>query len=425
MKPYPAYKDSGVEWLGKVPEGWEVKRLRHIVRLQTEKATTTQNPIALENIEGWSGRIVETDTEFEGNGVAFDVGDILFGKLRPYLAKVAVAEAGGEAVGDFHVLRPSGDVLSRFLQLELLTPSVISTIDSSTYGSKMPRVSWEFMADLRFPLPPLPEQQAIAAFLDRETAKIDGLIEEQRRLIALLAEKRQTTISHAVTRGLNPDASLKPSGVEWLGDIPEGWEVQKLKYLGEAITGLTYSPDDVDDAGLLVLRSSNVQGGRICLEDNVYVASVVPERLLARQGDILICSRNGSRALIGKNAVIEGEAVNKTWGAFMTMFRGDMNDFLYFVMNSAIFQYQSASFLTSTINQLTIGNLNSMEVPVPAREEQREIIDYLQKVTAQLDTLTETAASAITLLQERRSALISAAVTGKIDVRGLAPAKAA
>lgn len=273
-------------------------------------------------------------------------------------------------------------------------------------------------------LPSLPEQTAIAAFLDRETAKIDALVAEQRRLIDLLREKRQAVISHAVTRGLNPTAKLKPSGIDWLGDVPEGWEVKRLKDVGEAIIGLTYGPDDVVEGdGTLVLRSSNVQGGQISLHDNVYVSKIIPESLKTRIGDILICARNGSRALVGKNARIDQSCVGQTFGAFMTIFRSPINDYLTHVFNSVLFESQSGLFSTSTINQLTSGTLLNMQMPIPPKEEQNQIAAHLTNVREQFDALTSTAEAAITLLQERRAALISAAVTGKIDVRDLVAAQ--
>jgi type I restriction enzyme S subunit len=209
--------------------------------------------------------------------------------------------------------------------------------------------------------------------------------------------------------------SYRDSGVEWLGDLPIHWEVKRLRYLGEAIIGLTYGPADVtdesDEDGVLVLRSSNVQGGRIVFDDNVYVRSNIPERLLTQAEDILICSRNGSRALIGKNAVIDKNVSGLTFGAFMTLFRGKYNDYLRYVFNSPLFTFQSGSFLTSTINQLTVGNLNSFEIPLPPTEDRSAIVAFLDRETAKIDALVEQQQRLIELLKEKRQAVISRAVT--------------
>lgn len=228
---YPDYKDSGVEWLGEVPQHWDVMRLKHNLRLVTEKTDRRENPVALENIEGWTGRFIPTETEFEGDGIAFNAGDILFGKLRPYLAKAYRAESSGEAVGDFHVMRPTTKIDSRFAQYQILNREFIAIVNGSTFGSKMPRASWEFVGGMRITTPPLTEQTTIAAFLDRETAKLDALVTEQEKLINLLKEKRQAVISNAVTKGLDPNVPMKDSGIEWLGEVPRHWEIWQSRRL--------------------------------------------------------------------------------------------------------------------------------------------------------------------------------------------------
>lgn len=195
--------------------------------------------------------------------------------------------------------------------------------------------------------------------------------------------------------------------------MPAHWTVKRLKHLGEAIIGLTYGPEDVVDEGegTLVLRSSNVQERQLALGDNVFVSKSIPEKLRTRCGDILICSRNGSRALIGKNAMIDAESAGSTFGAFMTVFRSKSNSFLLQVFNSPVFDYQSGTFLTSTINQLTVGNLRSFEVPTPPLSEQAQIARFLDYETGRIDALIEKQQQLIALLKEKRQAVISHAVT--------------
>jgi len=229
FRQYPQYKESGVPWLGKVPAHWEVKRLKHNLRLLTQKAERRTNPVALENIESWTGRFIPTETEFEGDGVAFEKGDILFGKLRPYLAKALLASAAGEAVGDFHVMRPKACVHPAFGLFLVLNRSFIDIVDGSTFGSKMPRASWEFVGSMPLPTPPIAEQVSIAAFLSCELNKIDSLVNEQEKLVALLTEKRRAAISHAVTKGLDSAVPMKDSGVQWLGKVPAHWLVGPVK----------------------------------------------------------------------------------------------------------------------------------------------------------------------------------------------------
>ena len=198
-----------------------------------------------------------------------------------------------------------------------------------------------------------------------------------------------------------------------MGQIPNHWEVKKLKYLGEAIIGLTYSPDEVVDEGegTLVLRSSNIQNKKLAFDDNVFVQKEIPEKLITQKNDILICARNGSRALIGKNAMLDESAEGLTFGAFMSIFRSKYNSYLSKVFNSALFEYQSGTFLTATINQLTTGNLNSFEVPLPPEDERVKIVDFLDHETAKIDSLIEKQQKLIELLKEKRQAVISHAVT--------------
>lgn len=205
----------------------------------------------------------------------------------------------------------------------------------------------------------------------------------------------------------------KNSGLGWLSAIPDHWETKRLKFLGEAIIGLTYSPDDVvsESEGTLVLRSSNIQNGKLAFEDNVHVKRSIPEKLRTRKGDILICSRNGSRALIGKNAQIDSQAAGVSFGAFMTVFRSPLNGYISKVFNSSLFEYQSGSFLTSTINQLTTATLNDFEIPVPPLLEQTQIAQFLDHETAKIDRLIEKQEELIRLLKEKRQAVISHAVT--------------
>lgn len=215
-------------------------------------------------------------------------------------------------------------------------------------------------------------------------------------------------------------SEYKETHLEWLQKIPTHWEIKRLKYLGEAIIGLTYSPDDVVDnehEGILVLRSSNVQNKALAFDDNVYVNKSIPEHLITRKGDILICARNGSRSLIGKNAKIDERAAGMTFGAFMSVFRSKYNDYLSKVFNSALFEYQSGTFLTATINQLTTANLNSFEVPLPPELERTTIANFLDHETAKIDTLIEKQQQLIKLLKEKRQAVISHAVTKGLNAK--------
>jgi type I restriction enzyme S subunit len=216
-------------------------------------------------------------------------------------------------------------------------------------------------------------------------------------------------------------ARTKPSGVEWLGDVPEHWEVNRLRWVGEAIIGLTYSPTDVVSVsdGTLVLRSSNIQGGRIVLDDNVFVSAEIPQKLRTKANDIVICTRNGSRDLVGKTGKISERESGLTFGAFTAVFRSPANDYMFYVFNSGLFSFQAGLYQTSTIFQLTNGTINAFQIPLPPAAEQRAITAFLDRETGRVDRLAAKKRELIERLKEKRTALISRTVT-----RGLPPAAA-
>ena len=428
---YPKNKESGVEWLGQVPEHWEVKPLKRNLKLLTEKTDRRDHPVALENIEGWTGRFIPTESEYQGDGVAFEPGDILFGKLRPYLAKAYMAESSGEAVGDFHVMRPQEKIDSRFSQYQILNRRFIDIVDGSTFGSKMPRASWEFVGGMRMAIPPLAEQTAIADFLDRETAKIDGLIAEQERLIELLKEKRQAVISHAVTKGLNPEAPMKDSGIEWLGQVPEHWSVSPLAYRYSVQLGKMLDSSRITGEHLRpYLRVFDVQWGEINTDDLPMMDFDEQDRqkFALKDGDLLV---NEGGSYPGRSALWIGQMEECYYQKALHRVRvidqeHDDGRFLLFLMvwaaNYGVF---SAGGNEATIEHLPAEKLRRHRFPFPPVQEQRAVVEFLEAETAKSDTLTAEAQKAIIILQERRSALISAAVTGQIDVRGIDQQKAA
>lgn len=419
---YLDYKDSGVEWLGDVPAHWEVKRLKHNLRLLTEKTDRRDHPVALENIEGWTGRFIPTETEFQGEGIAFDTDDILFGKLRPYLAKAYRAESSGEAVGDFHVMRPVAGINSRFAQYQILNREFIAIVDGSTFGSKMPRASWEFVGGMKVTTPPLPEQTQIAAFLDRETAKIDGLVAEQRRLMELLKEKRKAVISHAVTQGLNPHAPMKPSGIEWLGDVPVHWEVSAIKRYADRITDGAHVSPETENGVFHFVSTKDVGADSIDFESCLRTSEKSFEYLVNTgcrplMGDVLF-SKDGT---IGRTVVVR-EDRDFVVASSLIIIRPTIeildSDFLNWLCQSLNIANQVECFVKGAgLPRLSIQNLTKVVGCFPPLAEQKTIAVFLDTEAAKFNTLTAEAQRAIDLLQERRTALISAAVTGQIDVR--------
>jgi len=315
---------------------------------------------------------------------------------------------------------PKNNVDSKYYYYYYLLQDYNNYLFSQGTGIRTTLTRTQFGA-LKIALPPKQEQTIIANFLDYKTEKINRFIKKKKQLIKLLNEQKEAIINKAVTKGVKPNIPIVASGVEWLGDIPANWEVKRMKYLGEAIIGLTYSPTEMVDKGegTLVLRSSNVQNGKITYNDCVYVTTEIPDKKRTRKGDILICSRNGSIKLIGKNALIDEKASNESFGAFMTIFRSKNYEYLHYFFNSSSFKAQSGLFSTSTINQLTTGILNNIIISIPKTlDEQLVVINFIKKETEVIDKTITTIEKEIALVEEYKTALIEEAVTGKIDVRG-------
>ncbi|MEK8022560.1 MAG: restriction endonuclease subunit S [Candidatus Hydrogenedentota bacterium] len=422
-KPYSKYKLSGVEWLGKVPKGWAVKRLKHCVALQRKKKMpdSESNYLRLENIESWTGKLTSTEPHAnDGDAISFEPHDVLFGKLRPYLAKAWLSDRAGVCSSELLVLRPL-ELDPKFLALWALNRDFVSEIDSSTFGTKMPRAEWNFIGNMPTLVPNITDQRAIAAFLDRETGRIDALVAKKERLIELLKEKRQALITRAVTKGLDPNAKMKDSGVEWLGQVPEGWEVTPFtKMVTEKSDYRGRTPEKIDD-GVLLITARNIRMGFIdyeCSQEYISDASYVEtmKRGFPKNGDILFTSE----APLGNVALVDREDV----ALAQRVIRFRMNPeriastYALFAMMSAYFQDQLKRLATgSTAEGIKASKLFSLRLLVPSLAAQRAITTHLDHETTKLDALAEKTTQAIEKLKEYRAALISAAVTGKIDLR--------
>jgi type I restriction enzyme S subunit len=418
---YFASSDQLPEWARQIPRDWEKNWLKWNVSLSTARPNEDQRAtlpyLSNEDIASWTGKLLREELEpHDADSRLFEPGDVLFNKLRPYLAKVFHADFAGTSSGELLCLRPSERVDARYLFYVLTSFGFIDAVDSHTFGSKMPRADWETVGHQPLPLPGIDAQQRIARFLDEKTARIDALIEKKQALLERLAEKRQALITRAVTKGMTQGVPMKASGVDWIGDIPEGWGIQPLRFLGSVILGLTYKPEDVSpsDQGVLVLRASNVSNGQLVHADDVFVETDIKDEIICREGDIVICSRNGSRHLIGKCGVVTKEWEGSTFGAFMTVVRSDIYEWLEFVLSSSLFEFQSGRYMSTTINQLTTSTLKSFPVPLPPEEEQKGLVRELRSQCDVLDRTVSSITKSIASLREYRSTLITAAVTGQL-----------
>jgi type I restriction enzyme S subunit len=440
---YPAYKDSGLEWLGEVPEHWEGLRLRFAAmlnpskqeaRLVGEKETVSFLPMEAIGEDG--SLILEQEKEIGEclNGYTyFKEGDVCIAKITPCFenGKGAILRdlKGGIGFGttELIVARPRTEIVkAQFLDYLFRSSTFRSLGEAAMYGAGgQKRVPDSFVRDFASFLPPIAEQSAISAFLDRETAKIDALIAEQQRLIELLQEKRQAVISHAVTKGLNPDAPMKDSGVAWLGEVPQHWEIMGLtKAIGPVVDYRGRTPTKCD-SGTLLVTAKNIRNGEIDYSlSEEYVDPVEAEELLQRGrpglGDVLFTMEAplGQVALVDREDIALAQRVVK----FRAIRDRMTNSYLMWWLVGSHCQYQLNALSTgSTALGIKASKLSAVTCIVPPISEQQAIDARIRDFTAQFSSIHAVALDQIELLQERRSALISAAVTGQIDVRGLVP----
>mgnify|MGYP000895638092 CR=1 FL=1 len=437
MRRYTDYQDSGSDWIGQVPKHWDIGRLKDFVLANPTfkvphdmTADDLVEFVPMTNVDETLGVISRFDltplSEVASGYRRFCNGDVIFAKITPCMenGNCAIVSGLSRNIGfgstEFLVYRPKRSLNARylhyFLHNDLFRKNAVPFMKGSAGQKRLPN---DYVETHVFPLPPLPEQQAIADYLDAKTAQIDRKIDLLTQKAAKYRQLKRAIINAAVTRGLDNSAPMKDSGVEWIGEVPAHWTLQRLKDIGKSVIGLTYAPEDVvedESQGTLVLRSSNIQNGRLSLDDNVYVRKDISSQRTLRRDDILICSRNGSRALIGKNITIDAQTEGCTFGAFMTVYRSKYSRFISHYFNSMLFESQSGSFGSSTINQLTITTLNSMLVALPPRGEQHAIADYLDTKTVRIDRIIEIIDAQITKLQDLRKSLINAVVTGKLRV---------
>jgi type I restriction enzyme S subunit len=411
---YPSYKDSGVEWLGEVPGHWQVAPPKWHVR-SAAGGTSIKGSCADEPAEGLFPGFSASGQDVWLEASDFDGPGIVLSAVGARCGKTFKANGAWGVVANTHCLFPIHGTDCDYLWY------LTNREDWwEKGGSAQPFVKVSDTLARKWVFPPPAEQTQIAEFLHRETGKIDELVAEQRRLMELLKEKRQAVISHAVTRGLNPAAPLKPSGIEWLGDVPTHWAVKRLKHISPFITvGVVVNPSSfVADEGLPFIYGGDIRDGVIDWANSRRIDAEscdANSKTKLKAGDLLTV-RVGAP---GVTAVVPPECEGGNCASVMLMRQGDFNSqWLCYAMNTRVVRFQvEVVQYGAAQEQFNIAHAVNFWTPTPPRAEQDEIARFLDTETAKFDTLTAEAQRAIDLLQERRTALISAAVTGQIDVR--------
>jgi type I restriction enzyme S subunit len=448
--PYPRYKPSGVEWLGEVPEHWDVKRGRFCMdvnpssrRMRTLRPEDEVSFVPMEAVGEYGGLELGQSRAIAdiGSGYTeFEDGDVVVAKITPCFENgkgaMAAGLLNGAAFGttELHVLRAAPILERRFLFYFSISRLFRSTGEGEMYGAGgQKRVPPEFCENVRVPLPPIDDQRAIADFLDRETLKLDTLVAKKRTLIERLKEKRTALISRTVTRGLPPDAAraagldpqpkLKPSGIDWLGDVPEHWQVTRLMYITDQsrpiMYGIVLPGPDVDD-GVPIVKGGDVKPGRLTLEKLCRTtpeieAGYVRSRLKADDVVFSIRGTVGEAELVP--AEVAGANLTQDAARIAPGPRANSRWLLYAAKAKAIVDPLLSLSLGAAVRGVNIRDLKRTVVLLPPADEQKAIADWLDSQTGLIDAMVTKIETAIERLVEYRSALITAAVTGRIDVR--------
>lgn len=407
MKRYKAYKDSGVKWIGEIPGHWEVSRLKNHVLLITTPSSSSLK-IGLENIEGFTGKFIETETEYDGNGIEVEINDLVYGKLRPYLCKAWLATFPCNAIGDFYVLRCKSNSLSiSYLHKLFLSQQVTGICNASTYGAKMPRVSSSFIMCLPMPIPPLREQQAIVDYLKDKTLKIEQYVSARERERELLNSLKQSEIANVVTKGLNPNVKMKDSGIPWIGEIPEHWEVKKIrscfKERREKVSDKEFSALSVSKLGVTPQLETAVKTDNGDNRKKVCKGDFVVNSRSDRKGSCGYSEYDGSVSLI--NIVLTPRNIDVRFYHYLFRSNNYIEEF-----------YRQGRGIVADLWTTRYSEMKSIYIPVPPLSEQQAIVAYIDEKLQKIDQYICNLQREIDYLKEFKQRLISDAVTGQLCV---------
>ncbi len=431
-----------MEWLGEVPSHWRLSKLKYLATFSGGGTPSRDKP------EYWGGSIpwvspkdmkaevvLDAQEHITDAGLAssatnlVEAGAVLIvvrSGILQHTIPVALTAVPVALNQDMKALRFDNSCKPSFFARWVQGLNNQLLLVWMKQGATVESIEHSYLADTLVPLPPEAEQAAIAAFLDRETAKIDALVEEQRRLVELLKEKRQAVIYHAVTKGLDPSVPMKDSGVEWLGEVPAHWATCGLGFRYDVSLGKML--DEKRETGKLLgpyLRNTDVQWGKINIENlpemDFSGDEIVRYRLV--YGDLMVCEGGE----VGRAAIWQGDLDRCFYQKALHRLRphrpaSDFPGFMYYILSAAAgLGVFSSATSKATISHLPADSFRKYRFGFPPLSDQIKIANYLDQQTFKIDALVAEALTAELLLQERRSALISAAVTGKIDVRGLTP----
>lgn len=416
-------KPSGVDWIGEIPSEWNITKVRFVTELRSEQGS--YNPgdkyIGLENISSYTGTYISTESEYDsGTYDIYKAGDLLFSKLRPYLAKALITDDCGFCTGELAIIKEyKGDI--RYLFYYMLSDGFLKMTDASTYGSKMPRASWDYIKNLQIPAMEKREQQAIADYLDKECAQIDSIAADLEKQIELLQQYKKSLITETVTKGLDKSVPMKDSGIEWIGEIPYDWEISRVKYHYEICLGKMLQPiqENVSDTLESYMCSANVTWAGIDLSivKQMWFSPSEKRQYRLLEGDLLV-SEGGDVAVscIWKNELEECYLQNAVHRV-RQIATGD-NRFIYYWL----FFLKNYGIIDLICNKATIAHFTKekfgeISICIMPLNEQQAIADYLDEKCATINSILDDKQAQLKVIQQHKKSLIYEYVTGKKRVK--------
>jgi type I restriction enzyme S subunit len=427
MKKYDNYKDSGVEWIGEIPEHWKVDKLNRIFQINTGFTPSTGNNEFYDNgehdwitIRDLKGKYVSesktklTDLAVEGKTI-ISKGSLLY-SFKLSVGQMAFTTKDLFTNEAIFSISPSDNLNLNYFYY-LLDRILIHNSNENIYGAKI--LNQELIKSAKLLVPNSEEQNQIANYLDQKTSQIDQLISQKKRFIALLQEERTAVINQAVTKGLDPTVKMKNSGIEWLGEIPEHWEVKRMNFISSKIgDGLHGTPNYVEESNFPFINGNNIGQGEIIITERTKFVS--EEDYINNQkpltSNTILMSINGT---IGNLAYYKGESIMLGKSAAYINLESNVNkEFIYYYLKSEIASdYINMELSGSTIKNLSLYSINKTPIPYPPTQEQFKIVNRIKIKTGEIETIISKSQQEIELLKEYKTALISEVVTGKVDVR--------
>ena len=411
-------KDSGVPWIGKIPANWTAEKLKFLTSFCQEKYQEELGDltyVGLENVVSWNGKFVETESEYDrSQALLFTRNDLLWGKLRPYLAKVFHCQENGCCSGEFCVIRPNAGINVRFLWNTLISTGFVSTVDQSTYGAKMPRANADFIKNMLIPVPPATEQESIGATLDRKCAEIDAVLDKIRLSIEAYKKLKQAIITQAVTKGIRGDRPMKDSGIGWVKEIPVEWDTIPSKYVFS-------NSDERKRPNDELLTASQKHG---IISQQKYMEKEDTRIVLANKGiedwkhvepyDFIISLRSFQGGL--EMSEVSGCI---TWHYIVLKAKIPLHSFYFkWLFKSELYikaLQRTCNFIRDG-QDLRYSNFTQVPLFIPPLEEQVDIANYLSEKCTEIDSLIERKSRLLSELEAYKKSLIYEYVTGKKEV---------